>query len=246
MIAVVPTQSGLLNLWESGERELTGRRALLLLASATSLESRDLNAMSIGRRDSTILDLRENLFGSRFVGVTDCPSCGEEIELSFDAIEVRRDVQTVDEVEMIIDGVAVQFRLPNAGDVVSIENATDIAEARDFLIARCILGASRNNEQITVDDLSPSTIEAITDRMRDLDPQADVTLDVDCPSCSYAWKEPFDIVSFLWRELRTSSRRLLNEIHLLASAYGWTEEQILALTPTRRNTYVEIVQSATF
>ena len=144
-----------------------------------------------------------------------------------------------------VEGVEVRFRLPNAGDIASIEGATDIAKARDTLIARCILGASRNGEQITVGDLSPGMVEAITDRMRELDPQADVTLDVECPSCAHAWREPFDIVGFLWRELQTSSRRLLNEIHLLASAYGWTEEQILALSPTRRNAYVEIVQSAT-
>ncbi len=246
MIAEVPTQSGLLILWESGERELTGRRALRLLASATPMDSGALSTMSVGWRDSHLLDLREKLFGSWFVAVTECPSCGEEIELSFDATEVRRDAARVDHAAITIDDVDVQFRLPNAGDVASIEDATDIATARDILIGRCVLQASTNNQAIAVQNLSAHVIKAVTDRMRELDPQADVTLDVDCPSCSHAWKEPFDVVSYLWRELRASSRRLLNEIHLLASAYGWTEEQILALSPIRRNAYVEIVQSATF
>lgn len=244
MIAEVPTQSGLLILCESGEGELTGRRALRLLAS-TSTDSAELSTLSVGSRDSRLLDLREKLFGSRFVAITDCPSCGEGIELSFDAAEVRREPARVDHDVVTIDDVDVQFRLPNAGDVAAIEDATDIATARDILISRCVLKASRRNEALAVENLSARVIESVTDRMRELDPQADVTFDVDCPSCSHAWQEPFDVVSFLWRELRTSSRRLLNEIHLLASAYGWSEEQILALSPVRRTAYVEIVQSAT-
>ena len=52
---------------------------------------------------------------------------------------------------------------------------------------------------------------------------------------------PFDIVSFFWREIEEFAIRTLREIHALARAYGWAEDQILALSPTRRRCYLEMV-----
>jgi hypothetical protein len=37
------------------------------------------------------------------------------------------------------------------------------------------------------------------------------------------------------------ARSLLAEVHSLARAYGWTESEILALSPQRRSTYLEMV-----
>jgi len=34
---------------------------------------------------------------------------------------------------------------------------------------------------------------------------------------------------------------LLDDIHLLASAYGWTEDEVLRLSPMRREAYVRRV-----
>jgi hypothetical protein len=34
----------------------------------------------------------------------------------------------------------------------------------------------------------------------------------------------------------------VREVHLLASAYGWRESDILAMTPWRRQLYLELVQ----
>jgi len=60
-----------------------------------------------------------------------------------------------------------------------------------------------------------------------------------CPSCGYAWPAPFDIASFFWTEVDAWARVLLREIHVLASAYHWCEEDILRLSPWRRRSYLE-------
>jgi hypothetical protein len=51
-----------------------------------------------------------------------------------------------------------------------------------------------------------------------------------------------DPADYFYRELAASSRRLLLQIHALAGAYGWTEAEILALSPPRRATYVKLIE----
>jgi hypothetical protein len=240
VIEQAPTQSELLAIWERGEGERTGRRALALLAgAATGTETEELSFAPVGRRDTALLDLRRQLFGSRFTGVTSCPSCGEEIELTFDAEEVRRDAARSDMTTVNVDGFDLTVRLPSGADLAAIDSARDVAEARSMLFARCV---TARDVALTIDDLPAHVVDTVVTRMGELDPQADVALDVDCPSCAHGWREPFDIVTFLWSELAAWARRLLSDIHLLASAYGWSEGDILRMTPVRRNAYLEMLR----
>ena len=66
-------------------------------------------------------------------------------------------------------------------------------------------------------------------------------LDLTCPACGHAWQTAFDIAAFVWRELDDWAERTLHEIHVIASAYGWTESEILELGARRRQTYVEMI-----
>ncbi|MFE6990250.1 hypothetical protein ACFVFN_19020, partial [Streptomyces pharetrae] len=72
------------------------------------------------------------------------------------------------------------------------------------------------------------------------DPAADVTLNVACPECGRATRAELDIASYLWTELDAWARDLLLDVHLLATAYGWSEPEILALSPLRRRYYLEL------
>jgi hypothetical protein len=51
----------------------------------------------------------------------------------------------------------------------------------------------------------------------------------------------FDIASFFWTEIAAEAKRLLGEVHILASAYGWREADILSLNPLRRRFYLEAI-----
>ena len=57
------------------------------------------------------------------------------------------------------------------------------------------------------------------------------------------WRAVFDIVTFFWSEIEAWACRILREVHILASAYGWCERDILALTSARRQFYLEMVQA---
>jgi hypothetical protein len=175
--------------------------------------------------------------------VTSCPSCAEEIELTFDAAEVRRrgGSDTPAPFDTTAGGYELTLRLPATTDLAHLSDASNIAAARRQLFARCLLGARRDGAAIDVEELPAEVIDAAAARMAELDPQADVAFEVACPSCAHAWLEPFDVVTFLWSELASTARRLLREVHQLAAAYGWSEREILALSPMRRQAYVEML-----
>jgi hypothetical protein len=84
-------------------------------------------------------------------------------------------------------------------------------------------------------------MDEIVGHMAQADPQADVQLALCCPRCSHEWQEVFDIVSFFWSEISAWTARILREVHTLACAYGWREADILAMSPGRRQCYLEML-----
>jgi hypothetical protein len=220
----------LLTVWERGMSQPPVRRALTLLAAACPEASSDsLAALTIGQRDERLLTLREIMFGSELTGLTDCPECGNKIELSFNCSDIRPATETELPTELALqsNGREVRFRLPTSADLLAVDNPKQLLE-------RCLLGGSHLTE-----DLLP----AVCEKMSNADPMAEIHLALNCPSCGDKWVAPFDIVAFLWREISAAARRLLREVHTLAAAYGWTETEILALSPARRGVYLEIVSA---
>jgi hypothetical protein len=218
----------LLSVWEFGSSQVPLQRALSMLAAASPEASSDsLARLTIGHRDARLLALREMTFGSELTGVTNCPECGEKIELSFNSSDIRPLTETEPPTELAVksNGFEVRFRLPTSADLLAVNSAEQLLE-------RCLLsGANRLTE-----DLVPP----VSEKMSSADPMADIHLALNCPSCEHKWQAPFDIVAFLWREISAAARRLLREVHTLASAYGWTETEILALSPVRRRIYLEM------
>jgi hypothetical protein len=68
-----------------------------------------------------------------------------------------------------------------------------------------------------------------------------VGLHLSCSACGGAWDRPLDIGQFLWDEISAEAHRLAREVHALARAYGWSEAEILGLSPRRRQLYLELV-----
>ena len=81
----------------------------------------------------------------------------------------------------------VLLRAVTAGDFLSIDGLGDVALARRRLVQRCVLAVD-GRAGPPPDALEPQ-IEA---ELEALDPQADVTLALNCPACAEAWEETFD------------------------------------------------------
>jgi hypothetical protein len=239
----------LLDVWERGRTQPPERQALLLLAAAWPETSLDVLAeLRLGQRDARLLALREAIFGPHLASVTQCPACGERLELAFDVADilVEPSGDTIPEGEqgMLLaqDGYEVRFRAPNSRDLAAVTTPEAAPASRASLLARCILEARQEGEPLTIEALPDGVLAAVMDRMAEADPQANVDLDLCCPACEHRWLGVFDIASFFWSELETWAGRLLTEVHHVASAYGWREADILAMSPWRRRTYLEMIR----
>jgi hypothetical protein len=94
---------------------------------------------------------------------------------------------------------------------------------------------------VAVEQLSAEVLNKLAARMAECDPRAEALLALRCPVCGHTWQTIFDIVTFLWHEISTSAKRLLMEVHALASAYKWSEADILSISPARRQFYLNTV-----
>lgn len=234
----------LLDAWERGWAQPPIQRAIALAALAlpeTPLEN--LARLSLGERNANLLILRQQIFGSQMVSLTKCGACGEALELRF-AVE---DILLVNQPEatnplvLRYDDYEVQFRLPNSEDLLAA--MADRNSARQFLFDRCVLAAHYHGDVISTSQLPVEAVHAVEERMAQADPQADVQLNLACPYCGHHRQAHFDIVAFLWNEINAWACRLLRQVHVLASAYGWRESEILAMSPWRRQLYLEMIKA---
>ena len=117
----------------------------------------------------------------------------------------------------------------------------NVEAAKRALLTRCATASRRLDSGI---EALPESIQAaIAAELAVLDPQAEMLLDLACPACGHAWQDVFEIVTFLWTEIRARARRLLQEVDVLARAYGWSEGDILAMSEARRGLYVQMALS---
>lgn len=236
--------SKLLNVWERGRSRSPVQRALELLAAACPENSPDVLARtSVGQRDALLLKLREWTFGPWLIGLAICPACGERLELTFKVADVlmlpEADSDEIMKVE--VSGYEVHFRLPSSLDLSAAAGAENLESAYNLLLERSLMAAYHEGRQVPISQLPSSVIDAVTDRMEQSDPQANVQVDLSCLSCGHRWQATFDIVTFFWSEIDSWAHRILRDVHTLAHAYGWSEADILAMSQWRRQFYLEMV-----
>ncbi len=238
-----PSAAALLAAWEQGSDQPPTVQALVLLAAAQpDLAPATLRALPIGRRDSALLALRTRLFAGRVDALTACPRCAAPLDLIFDVADIQvPPVGAPEPVTVEYGPYAVTVRLPDSSDLAALAGASSAEAARALLLTRCVLRAQRDGVDLPPAALPAQVADALEAALAAADPQADVQLDLTCAACDHHWQAAFDIVRFLWAEIHAWAGRLLRDVHTLASAYGWSEEAILALSPRRRQHYLELV-----
>jgi hypothetical protein len=91
------------------------------------------------------------------------------------------------------------------------------------------------------DDRSRATIAAA---LAERDPLVDFRVACTCPSCAHPMEFPIDLEAMALARLAAVRQSLLDDVHALASAYGWTEREILAVPPDRRASYIALIHGA--
>jgi len=221
-----------------------GRALALLELAEPTLPAEAISALPIGTRERELLRLRVSVFGAEITGLVTCPACGETVELAADANELIAVAETAPggtDLTLDRDGYHVCFRLPTSEDLIALAGTPPATDPERFLLGRCLRWAEHEGSPVAASELPDEIIELIGSAMNDHDPLADIQLACACPDCGQAWAAPLDVPAFLWAELTDFATRLLQDIHVLASGYGWREADILALTPTRRRAYLDLV-----
>ncbi|HET7328230.1 MAG TPA: hypothetical protein VFJ14_13200 [Nocardioidaceae bacterium] len=206
----------------------------------------DPGRMTLGARDTQLLELRAATFGDELVGLATCPGCGQDLELTFSTRELVAAAHPAGEesIASSVGGYEVSARQLTVADLVAATHlAADVPEARRRLLYGAVLEATRDGSIVPAGELPEAVLDDLEARLGAADPVADTQLTVHCSDCGMAWAETFDIASFFWVEVSAWAARTLEDVHQLASAYGWPEDHILDMAERRRRTYLELVSS---
>lgn len=233
-----PASDELLDAWDAGVglHRLDRSRHLLSLVAGRG----DTDQLGVAERDRLLIEVHELLFGTLLQAVTDCPACGELQGLEIPTA-VLLETRGVDVVEAVAEGYHLRCRLPSAVDLLDAAATGSAASARDLLVMRSVMSATKDGAPISDAQLPPTAIAAAAAALEEADPLASGQLDVICAACGATWGRTLDIDDYLWRKIDAWALRLLDDVHVLASAYGWSEDQIVALPPRHRQRYLELV-----
>ena len=243
-LTVIPSNSDLIALWERGTGEHPVDRALMLLSVCCPSEPHEeLARLSIGARDARLLEIYERLFGPALAAFAHCPACNEPLEYTLSTCELTASVSyPIDPAPLTLDdgSLSLRLRLPNSLDLRAVSACTEPELAVKMLTECCIVEANLEGQPVPPADLPPHITETISSALAAADPGAEMLIDLRCAACSHAWQVTLDIERFLWSKISATVKRLLRDVHALASAYGWREPDILAMSAVRRQTYVEM------
>ena len=207
----------MLAVWERARAAPAPERAIAVLAAADPGTPRGaLLELPVGERDRRLLAVRAASFSSPLLATCECPAC--EIQLELDLTELP-----VPPAGPPDPGV----RPVDTRALLAAAEAGSPERAREILADHCGGGQ----------ELAPEALEA---RLEAIDPAADLRVALRCPGCAAEWDQPVEPDRLLWEEIAHAAKRLLGEVDELARAYGWSEAQILGLSPQRRRSYLEL------
>jgi hypothetical protein len=92
-------------------------------------------------------------------------------------------------------------------------------------------------------DLQPGDAAALAEAIAAHDPLVAFSVASTCPACGAEDELPVDLEGLALHRLAQRQRGLLLDVHQLASHYGWTEEQALAVPPRRRARYITLIDN---
>jgi len=239
MSALATDDATLLDAWEATTALPRPWREVALLSRVSGETMDALAGLPIGERDRRLLALRTAALGDRLDCETLCPVCDERLEMALEASALACAPIAVGETAALEhDDWRVRFRLPTSADLAACTGEPAAARA---VLACCVVEATQRDAQRAPGELPAGLRDALAARMGELDAQADVRIALECPACAHGWQAELDIAGFVLAEVETHATRVLGEIHGLASAYGWTEADVLSLSPARRRRYLELV-----
>lgn len=162
-------------------------------------------------------------------------ACGESFEFELSLRLLPGGAAHADPLHVQLDaGRALTLRRPTGEDLRRWRDAPPASRAealRVMLDSLVVAGEARPDDEAAV---SASIAAA--------DPLVDFTVACHCPACGAPNEVSVDLEALALTRLVGRQRALLQEVHRLASHYGWTESEVLAVPPSRRARYLAFIE----
>jgi hypothetical protein len=211
-----------------------------------------VRALTVGDREALLLHLRRITYGDSLPCVLVCPGvgCGAKMDLDMKVSDLLlpayENSQESYECDVTANGADyhVRFRLPNGADqeLAADRSFTDFHAAERLVLKLCVERISGGESEIRSDEEWPLELaDRIGAKMAELDPQAEILLQLRCPECQHEFSAEFDAAAYFYQELRGRLPHLYQEVHQIAHSYHWSESEILDMTPRKRMVYLNLL-----
>lgn len=197
-----------------------------------------VRSLSSGDRLYLVLQLEALIDPSPKWLTSKCQDCGELIQFQINpaTMPIKPAGKSYPESSLSLSIGDVQLRVPSGADeehlasvAQSEKNALEILLER--LVDTSLPGQSAN--QLNTED-----IKLIDMTLDEMSPQPTVSASIVCPYCDHQQQVAID--NYAW--ITSSTQRLDEEIHTLATHYHWSEKEILSLPRNRRSRYLQLIQ----
>jgi hypothetical protein len=237
--------------WLPGAQRTTAllTRTVVRLAGVIDPDAEDIRALTVGDREALLWGVRRATAGDLVDLVVTCEGCAEKLDAQLDleawaagVINPGGDGRAGRAAHMV-DGHAVLLRSPTGADQEAVAAmAGDLDDRATALLRRLV---ARIDGEVPSDRLLAELAPALSAVLASADPAAETMIDVACPSCDVITRTLVDAGAVLVEEAVGGARWLVEEIHVLAWHYHWSEDAILALPTARRRRYLDLIDEAT-
>lgn len=203
--------------------------------------------LSVADRQFLMLELAARLGVGESWLTACCESCRERFDFAVDYrnLPVKEAGEGYPFADVETGLGPFRFRVPTGADQEFLADQDD-AEALRCLLTRCLAArpgqvADMRSSREIVDSFSADDIGRIETALEAVAPEVAVAVQAACPVCGALHVIDVNPYQALSRTLRED---LLQEIHIIASAYHWGEAEILELPLDRRRRYLDLIDRA--
>jgi hypothetical protein len=168
-----------------------------------------------------------------------CDSCDEPFDAFVDqaALPVRTAGPTYPRTTARTSAGEIAVRVPTGADQETITDAPDATTALLTLLRRCVVGPVAD-DGAGIDALGDDDLDAIETALAEVAPDVPDRVAAPCPTCGSIAEVPAEPERFL----EVVGADIVTDVHRLASAYHWSESEVLALPRARRLRYLELIE----
>lgn len=197
-----------------------------------------IKRLTVGDRVALILHTRRLIFGDKLECVLICPDCKEEMSFTLSVNGLLQPVMLEPQSEYAVKAGSYDIKIrPVTGADLEALFEDDEPRNAERIIRSCIT----SSDPLLPEKLTDDFMVLVSSKLSELDPQADLILELSCPYCEHSFQNTFDAEYFLFQEVKMRQNQLEQEVHWLAFNYHWSEDEILSLPITKRKRYVELI-----